>query len=63
MVALTTIAKTAAAEKDVVTFEAVGMVDEVVGTIGIPEAVAEEGTAVAEEDVDIVVEEEGAIDE
>jgi hypothetical protein len=67
IVALTTIAKTVAAEKDVVTFEVAVMVDEVAGTIGIPEVAAEEGMveegmAVAEEDVDIAVEGEGAID-
>jgi hypothetical protein len=58
MVALTTIARTVAVEKDVATFEVAAMVDEVAGTIGIPEVaveegIAEEGTAVA--DVDIVV--------
>jgi hypothetical protein len=68
MVALTTTAKTVAAEKDVVTFEVAAMVDEVAGTIGIPEVVAEEGMAeegmaVAEEDEDIVVEGEDAIDD
>jgi hypothetical protein len=68
MVALTTIARTVAVEKDAATFAVAAMVDEVVGTIGIPEVaaeegMAEEGTAVAEEDVDIVVEGEDGIDE
>jgi hypothetical protein len=68
MVVLTTIARTVAAEKDVATFEVVVMVDEVAGTIGIPEVVVEEGMpeagmAVADEDKDIVVEGEDAIDE
>jgi hypothetical protein len=67
VVALTTIARTEAAKKDVVSFEVAAMVDEVAGTMGIPEVVAEEVMAVAEEDEgvdgDIVVEGEGAIDE
>jgi hypothetical protein len=63
VVAITTITRTVAAEKDVVIFEVAAIMDEVAGTIGIPEVVAEEGMAVAEEDVDIVVEGEGAIDE
>jgi hypothetical protein len=73
MVALTTIARTVAVEKDVATFEVAAMVDEVAGTIRIPEVaaeegmaeeeMAEEGMAVAEEDEDIVVEGEDAIDE
>jgi hypothetical protein len=66
MEALTTIARTVAAEKDVVTIEVAAMVDEVAGTIGIPEVAVEEGMAeegMAEEDVDIVVEGEDAIDE
>jgi hypothetical protein len=62
-VATTTIARTVAAEKDVVTFEVAAIMDEVAGTIGISEVVAEEDMAVAEEDVDIVVEGEGGIDE
>lgn len=67
VVALMTIARTEAAKKDVVSFEVAAMVDEVAGTMGIPEVVAEEVMAVAEEDEgvdgDIVVEGEGAIDE
>jgi hypothetical protein len=68
MVALTTIARTVTVEKDVATFEVAAMVDEVAGTIRIPEVAAEEGMAeedmaVAEEDEDIVVEGEDAIDE
>lgn len=68
MVALTTIARTVAVEKDVAIFEVAAMADEVAGTIGIPEVaveegMAEEGTAVAEEDVDIAAEGEDGIDE
>ena len=68
MVALTTIARTMVVEKDVATFEVAAVVDEMAGTIGIPEVaveegMAEEGTAMAEEDVAIVVEGEEDIDE